>query len=285
MIIKSKTISRSLVPIYRIYRPPTKTQITEPELFKQYKAGLIKRPLTFDEKCIIINDPKMIAHIELVEYGITFKPTRKLLVLMLLLGGVIGTYLYKSVPSAIGERYFSISQQSKEYWFGYFGGMFSFGSLWKVVMYVPAFVAVLTGSRYLKGGAFVVLMGLGVVGNWWMGGRGVERKLKGFEVWDRYRMVTGEYLVLSVVAAFLAMKAVSPMDLFNNLRLRLFFESRVGIGIVSAGIPIIVPLLVYFTYEMYQCYRKNNSSDLLLYYILSGIIYGLFRRKLYFKTS
>lgn len=136
----------------------------------------------------------------------------------------------------------------------------SFDSVWKVLGYVPAFVAVLTGTRYLKGWDFLMLMALGSIGNYWLGNKGVKEKLASFEVWDRYKITAGEGLILSIITAFLSMKATSILDLFNNLRLRLFFESRAGIGITSAGIPIIVPLLIYFAYEMYECYRKDKPK-------------------------
>jgi hypothetical protein len=62
----------------------------------------------------------------MVEYGMTFKPTKRIPVAFLILGALIITYLYKNTPHPISERYFSISQQSEEYKFGYLGSMFSF---------------------------------------------------------------------------------------------------------------------------------------------------------------
>jgi hypothetical protein len=168
MFITSKLFKRSL-PLYRIYTPPSNNIPKDLDLYKKYRSGVLGRPLTFDEKCLIINDPKMIAHVELVEYGMTFKPTNKLPVLLLLLGGVIITYLYKNTPHPISERYFSISQQSDNHKFGYFGSMFSFNSIYKVILYAPAYLAVLISSRYLKSIDFAMLIIFGCIGNYILG--------------------------------------------------------------------------------------------------------------------
>lgn len=90
-------------------------------------------------------------------------------------------------------------------------------------MYAPAFIAVLIGTRYLKPVDFCSLIALGTIGNYIIGNRVIEQKLKTFEVWDRFKIVSGEGLILSIIASFLSLKATSILDLFNNLRLRLFF--------------------------------------------------------------
>lgn len=113
MLVNCKRAAKSFLPIYKIYQPPVKKISKDLDLFTQYKSGMIRRPLTFDEKCIIINDPKMISHLELVEYGMTFKPTKRLPIGILIVAGLIITYLYKNTPHPISERYFSISQQSQ----------------------------------------------------------------------------------------------------------------------------------------------------------------------------
>lgn len=58
--------------------------------------------------------------------------------------------------------------------------MFSFESVWKIMMYAPAFVGLLISSRYLKGVDFLVLMSLGAIGNYYFGNKAIEEKLKTF---------------------------------------------------------------------------------------------------------
>ena len=114
MFLKSRGIGRSLLwrQSYHIYQPPVKRLSKNMDLLTAYKSGLMVHPLSFEERCMIINDPKTIAYLEVVEYGITFKPTRKMPLIVFVVGAVIATSLYLGVPTTISERYFTVSQQS-----------------------------------------------------------------------------------------------------------------------------------------------------------------------------
>lgn len=51
-------------------------------------GGAVAYPKTFEEKVILLNDPRTIQKLEIVEYGVKFKPGKKYLSLLLALSGL-----------------------------------------------------------------------------------------------------------------------------------------------------------------------------------------------------
>lgn len=51
-------------------------------------GGGIAYPKTFEEKVVVLNDPRTIQKLEIVEFGVKFKPGKKYLSLLLALSGL-----------------------------------------------------------------------------------------------------------------------------------------------------------------------------------------------------
>ena len=90
------------------------TQIIKAHQNQVSKANpnLLKRyPKTFEEKAIVLNEPKMIQAIEIIEFGVKYKPGKKYLFLFLILISSF-TYLHQQIlPERIVDGYFAVSTE------------------------------------------------------------------------------------------------------------------------------------------------------------------------------
>lgn len=87
------------------------------ELIKKQHQELLKKtqinpdiyPKTFEEKAIILNSPKTIQLLQVVEFGTKYKKSNKWFP-FLLVGFALGAYLLeKVIPIRVTDRYFMIS--------------------------------------------------------------------------------------------------------------------------------------------------------------------------------
>ena len=69
-------------------------------------------PRTFEQKVVFLNDPRTIQKLEIVEYGVKYKPGKKYLSLILLLAGLFFLYNENYLPVKIVDTYFCISTSS-----------------------------------------------------------------------------------------------------------------------------------------------------------------------------
>lgn len=64
----------------------------EKKLANTSKTHLPEYPRTFEQKVILLNDPRTIQKLEIIEYGVKYKPGKKYLTLLLLLSGLFFYY-------------------------------------------------------------------------------------------------------------------------------------------------------------------------------------------------
>ena len=66
-------------------------------------------PKTFEQKMMVLNDPKTIQVLQVVEYGAKYKEGKNWLIFVLIAMGLFGYLMQKTVPIRINDRYFMIS--------------------------------------------------------------------------------------------------------------------------------------------------------------------------------
>ena len=79
------------------------------EMVKSNPTGLKEYPKTFEQKMILLNDPKTIQLLEVIEYGVKYKSGKKWLPLLLLGLAAFCYFHEKILPVRIIDRYFMIS--------------------------------------------------------------------------------------------------------------------------------------------------------------------------------
>ena len=82
-------------------------------------------PRTFEQRKVLLNDPRTIHKLEIVEYGVKYRPGKKSLSLLLALSALFFYYNEQQLPEKVLDRYFTISNSSgKEYFTGFaFAGL------------------------------------------------------------------------------------------------------------------------------------------------------------------
>mgnify|MGYP006869358031 CR=1 FL=1 len=106
-------------------------------------------PKTFEEKAIVLNEPKMIQAIEIIEYGVKYKPGKKYLFLFLILISCF-TYLHQQIlPERIVDGYFAVStEMSHGFHCGYLLAPFTYEK--SFVMFLPLMAVIFQMSKFVK---------------------------------------------------------------------------------------------------------------------------------------
>ena len=79
------------------------------ELEKTNPSRLNKYPQTFEEKMMVVNHPKTIHYLQVVEFGVKYKPGKRWLPILLALFGLVAYVLTKTIPIRVTDRYLTIS--------------------------------------------------------------------------------------------------------------------------------------------------------------------------------
>lgn len=106
-------------------------------------------PKTFEEKAIVLNEPKMIQAIEIIEHGVKYKPGKKYLFLFLILISCF-TYLHQQIlPERIVDGYFAVStEMSHGFNCGYLLAPFTYEK--SFVMFLPLMAVIFQMSKFVK---------------------------------------------------------------------------------------------------------------------------------------
>src|ERR1700733_5642222 len=85
-----------------------------------------------------------------MEYGVKLPRTSKWQAFLLLAIGAFLYMHYQTLPTAIIERYLSISTQIKENYVGYIGSFFTLSHPATILLYLPMITVVHHSTRYIK---------------------------------------------------------------------------------------------------------------------------------------
>jgi hypothetical protein len=109
-------MSKILSTLIRKGRYNISTDIIKRDIEKRLRnpnAGqALEYPKTFEQKVILLNDPRTIQKLEIVEYGVKYKPGKKYLSLLLALSALFFYINERQLPEKVIDRYFSISNSS-----------------------------------------------------------------------------------------------------------------------------------------------------------------------------
>lgn len=199
-------------------------------------------PRTFEQKVILLNDPRTIQKLEIVEYGVKYKPGKKYLSLVLALSALIFYINEKQLPEKVIDQYFAISNSSSlEYFTGFIFAQFMFEK--PFYYYLPLLAVVDQLSRFVRSRwIFGVMIANGVI-NGCIGKHLVDTRVKEYEVWDQERVSYGEGTLISLANCLWG--ALGLQGGFTALKSKLFLKAVPGLGIVRAGIPIGYICLFY----------------------------------------
>lgn len=214
----------------------------EKKLAKTTASHLPEYPRTFEQKVILLNDPRTIQKLEIIEYGVKYKPGKKYLTLLLLLGGLFFYYNEKYVPAKVVDCYFAISNNSgKEYPSGFVLSAFMFET--DFYAYLPLLMVVNQMSKFISNRWVLALIGTNIVINSFVGKQLVDERVKQYEVWDQERISYGEGTLIAL--SNMLWGALGPLNGFTALKSRIMLQSVPGLGITRAGVPIGYVCLFY----------------------------------------
>ena len=130
---------------------------------------------------MILNDPKTIQVLQVVEYGAKYKEGKNWLIFVLIAMGLFGYLMQKTVPIRINDRYFMISPETADYFVGYFFASFNYSK--SIFLYLPLMFGIYRLSRFMnltQMGSLVTINALvgGILGQYL-----VNERVKGYEVW------------------------------------------------------------------------------------------------------
>lgn len=159
-----------------------KTNLDRSKMMREY-------PKTFEQKMVILNDPKTIQVLQVVEFGASYKEGKNWLIFVLIAVGLFGYLMQKSVPIRINDRYFMISPETVNYYVGYIFAAFNYSK--PVFMYLPLMFGIYRLSRFMnltQMGSLIAINGLvgGILGQYL-----VNERVKQYEVWETERICYG----------------------------------------------------------------------------------------------
>lgn len=96
---------------------------------------------------MVLNHPKTIQLLEIVEFGVKYKKGNNWLPILLVAAALGGYILAKLLPIRVIDRYFMICPESPEYISGYFFAGFNFEK--PFYLYLPTMLGVYQLSRFV----------------------------------------------------------------------------------------------------------------------------------------
>ena len=97
---------------------------------------------------MILNDPKTIQVLQVVEFGAKYKEGKNWVIFVLIAIGLFGYLMQKTVPIRINDRYFMISPETSHYYVGYLFAAFNYSK--SIFLYLPAMFGIYRLSRFMS---------------------------------------------------------------------------------------------------------------------------------------
>lgn len=97
---------------------------------------------------LIVNDPKTVQLLEIVEYGVKYKQGKIWWPILLIGAGLLGYLFEKILPIRVNDRYFAISPESPSYVLSYLFSPFNFEK--PFYLYLPAMLGIYQLSRFIS---------------------------------------------------------------------------------------------------------------------------------------
>ena len=158
-----------------VLRAGISTELIKKELERNLKQtgpapSIPEYPRTFEQKLVLLNDPRTIQKLEIVEYGVKYKPSKKYLWALLGLTALFFHLNEQVVPVRVTDTYFAISNLS--------GWDHPSGFLWAgfkhehpFYHYLPLLAVVAQLSKFVSNRWIIGLIGVnglvnGAVGRW-----------------------------------------------------------------------------------------------------------------------
>jgi hypothetical protein len=234
-------------------------------------------PRTFEQKVVLLNDPRTIQKLEIVEYGVKYRPGKKYLSLLLALSALFFYINERQLPEKVVDRYFSISNSSNgEYFTGFAFAGFMFEK--PFYYYMPLLVVVNQLSKFVSNRWVLGLMLANGAVNGWLGKHLVDERVQEYEVWDQERICYGEGTLISLANCLWG--ALGLKGGFTALKSKLFLKSVPGLGIIRAGSPLGYICLFYMLLEGYLRMREQKkNSELVAVCSITGFLTGLLIRR------
>ncbi len=249
----------------------------ENKLRNPSSGGAVAYPRTFEEKVVLLNDPRTIQKLEIVEYGVKFKPGKKYLSLLLALSGLFFYINERQLPEKVIDHYFAISNTSDlQHPTGFLFSAFMFET--PFYFYLPLLAVVNQLSKFVSNRWVLGLMAVNAVGCGLLGKKLVDERVEEYEVWDQERICYGEGTFIALGNCLWG--ALGLQGGFTALKSRLFLKSVPGLGITRAGLPLGYLCLFYLMLEAYLRVREGKkNSELVTFCAISGFITGLLIRR------
>lgn len=164
-----RTICRPISHLNKKISYSINTDLIKKDYQKQMsKTGLSEQrmrqyPKTFEEKMMILNDPKTIQVLQVVEFGVKYKKGKNWTIFVLIITGLLGYYLQKNIPIRVNDRYFMVSPEAPNYYIGYLFAGFNYGK--PILLYLPLMFGIYRLSRFMTFAQMSALVAInGVLG-------------------------------------------------------------------------------------------------------------------------
>lgn len=138
---------------------------------------------------MVVNDPKTIHYLQVVEFGVKYKPGKRWLPILLALFGLVAYVLTKTIPIRVTDRYLTISPESPDYYSGYLFSILNYEK--PFYLYLPLLVGVYQLSRFISTGQFAVLVLVNCIIGDVLGQYLVNQRVSKYEIWENERISFG----------------------------------------------------------------------------------------------
>jgi hypothetical protein len=225
---------------------------------------------------MILNQPKTVQLLEIIEYGVKFKDGSNWLPFLLIFTALGGYTLSKVIPIRVSDRYFMICPESPQYIAGYIFAGFNYQK--PFYLYLPMLLGVYQLSRFIPLPHMAALLAINCAVGDALSQSLVNKRVSKYEVWQNERISFGEGNTLSVLFAFWSY--IGFKDAFTHLKSRIFLKTLRGKGIVRRGLPFGYLCIFYALLELFFYRNGSTNSEVVLAEVCTGVLMGIALRRI-----